>query len=158
MREFINNLKFTWKYAKNEKYKIIKYTITNLIDVIISVVVPILSAKIIVALTSNLFYQVVLIGIVLFIVNFLWNVVGYLGSFYTQYIYRESFVRIQTDLGRNILKLENKIIDSKNSGVFIQRLTNDTSRIADIFGVLNTYLRDILTSVGIFFAILCILL
>ena len=156
MREFINNLKFTWKYAKNEKYKIIKYTITNLIDVIISVVVPILSAKIIVALTSNLFYQVVLIGIVLFIVNFLWNVVGYLGSFYTQYIYRESFVRIQTDLGRNILKLENKIIDSKNSGVFIQRLTNDTSRIADIFGVLNTYLRDILTSVGIFFAIFII--
>ena len=71
-------------------------------------------------------------------------------------IYRESFIKIQNDLGKEILKLENKVLDSNSSGVFIQRLTNDTSKIADIFNVLNIYLTNILTNIGIFGAIFII--
>ena len=54
------------------------------------------------------------------------------------------------------MKLENKCIDSNSSGVFIQRLINDTSNLADIFSVLNIYLTHILTDIGIFGAIFII--
>ena len=71
-------------------------------------------------------------------------------------IYRESFYEIQTELGSYILKLENNIIDKNGSGVFIQRLTSDTSRLADVFNVLNVYLGNIIMDIGIFIAIFII--
>lgn len=55
--ELWHNLKFAWQYAKNQKWKLIKYIVTNIVSIIVSVVVPILSAKIIIALTDNNFYQ-----------------------------------------------------------------------------------------------------
>ena len=55
-----------------------------------------------------------------------------------------------------MLKLETKTIDENSSGVFIQRLTNDTSKIADIFNVLNMYLGNVITDIGIFVAVFII--
>ena len=55
MKEFFKNIKFVWKYAKSEKWKLIKYILCNIIAIAISIIVPILSAKIIVSLTNNLF-------------------------------------------------------------------------------------------------------
>ena len=57
MKEFIKNIKFVWQYARDQKSKLVKYILCNLIAVIISVVVPIISAKIIVYLTDSMFYQ-----------------------------------------------------------------------------------------------------
>ncbi len=150
MREFFKNLKLTWQYAKEQKYKLIKYMICNFISIIISVVVPILSAKIIISLTTNEFYQLLSMSIVIFIVENTRNIVNYFARYYSQVIYRESFTKIQTTLGKEILRLENTCIDNNSSGVFIQRLTNDTSRLADIFNVLNMYLSHIIADIGIF--------
>lgn len=154
--KFINNLKFAWKYSKDQKFKLIKYIICNIISIIISVIVPIFSAKIIIALTDNNFYQLILIAIVIFAVENLRNFIHYFARYYSQVIYRETFIKIQTDLGKQILKLENKSIDENSSGVFIQRLTGDTSRLADIFNVLNIYLTNIITDIGIFGAVFII--
>ena len=153
MKEFIKNLKFAWKYSKDQKFKLIKYIICNIIAIIISVIIPILSAKIIVELTNNQFYQLILIAIAIFLIENLRNVINYFCRYYSQVIYRESFINIQTELAKEILKLENKIVDENGSGVFIQRLTNDTSRLADIFNVLNMYVSNIITDIGIFGAI-----
>jgi len=156
MKEFFKNLKFTWTFAKDQKSKIIKYIICNFAEVIISIVVPILSAKIIISLTSSEFYQLILMSIAIFIIENIRNVVNYFSRYYSQVIYRENFIKIQIALGKEILKLENTCIDDNSSGVFIQRLTNDTSRLADIFFVLNDYLTNIITDVGIFGAIFII--
>lgn len=51
MKETIKNLKFGWKYAKYEKTKIIKFILCNVVGVIISVIIPILSSHIIISLT-----------------------------------------------------------------------------------------------------------
>ena len=156
MREFFKNLKLTWKYTKDQKYKLIKYFMCNIIAIIISIVIPILSAKIIVELTNNQFYQLILIAIAIFLIENLRNIVNNSSRYYSQVIYRESFINIQTELGKEILKLENKGIEETGSGSFIQRLTNDTSRLADIFNVLNMYCSNIITNIGIFGAIFII--
>lgn len=153
MKELIYNLKFAWRYAKNQKKLIILYILCNLFQIIISVFLPVLSAKIIVSLTDNQLIQVLNIALILLITELFRNCVVYLTNYFSQKIYRETFISVQSDLGYEILKLQNKCIDDNSSGVFIQRLTNDTSNIADVFNVLNIYLTHVLTDVGIFVAI-----
>lgn len=156
MKEFWKNLKFAWTYAKDQKGKLIKYILCNMTDVAISILVPILSAQIIVNLTSNKFQQLLLIALVIFGVEILRNCVSYLAQYYSQVLYRETFIKIQTALGKEILKIENGCIDKNTSGLFIQRLTNDTSKISDIFNVLNMYVSGIIMDCGIFVAIFII--
>lgn len=156
MKEFIKNLKFAWRFSKSQKGNFIKFIITNIITIIISVIVPILSAKIIVNLTSNNFYQLIIISIVIFLVEQLNNISSYLIDKYSQLIYRESSSKTQLELGKSILKLENKTIEKYGTGVFIQRITGDASKLAEIFNVLNECLYGIISSIGIFFAVFLI--
>lgn len=153
MKELIYNLKFAWRYAKNQKKLIIFYILCNLFQIIISIFLPVLSAKIIVSLTDNQLIQVLNIALILLVTELFRNCVVYLTNFFSQKIYRETFISVQSDLGYEILKLQNKCIDDNSSGVFIQRLTSDTSNIADVFNVLNIYLTHVLTDIGIFAAI-----
>lgn len=150
MKDLLYNLKFAWKYTKSQKLNLLFYFLCNVSQILISVVAPIVSANIIVNLSNNLLIQVLNLAICLLFIELFRNGVVYLTSFFSQRIYRESFIMLQTDLGKEILKLENYCIDANSSGVFIQRLTNDTSNIADIFNVLNIYLTHILTDIGIF--------
>ncbi len=156
MKTLWNNLKFAWQYAKDQKWMMIQYIISSIITIIISLVIPILSAKIIILFTNNKFYQLIFMAFIIFLIENIRNIVSYFTNYCSHYIYRETFTKIQTDLGKSILKLENKIIDNNSSGVFIQRLTNDTDRLADIFNVLNVYLTRIIIDIGIFCAIFII--
>ena len=156
MKEFFSYLKFAWKYAKGEKKRIIAYIIFNIISILISVFVPIVSAKIIVSLTEGAFKQVLIMSLIILFVELSRSTSNYFLRLFSQIIYRETFTKIQTDLGKEMLKLETKTIDENSSGVFIQRLTNDTSKIADIFNVLNMYLGNVITDIGIFAAVFII--
>lgn len=156
MKELWSNLKTAWIYARNQKKRLILYVLCNVVVIIISILVPILSARVIVDLTSNKFYQVLFISFILLLVELSRNILHYLVRYFSQVIYRETFTKIQSKLGSEILKLENQCIDRNSSGVFIQRLTNDTSKIAEIFSVLNRYLTKIITNIGIFGAVFMI--
>lgn len=156
MKEFSKNIKKAWKYGKNQKKYIIGYIAFNVVFIFINLFVPILSAKIIVSLTSNQFKQVLFIGIVILIVEILRNTAYYATSYFRHRIFRETFNEIEINLGTEILKIENSCLDENGSGLFIQRLTNDASKVADIFVVLNVYLTNIVTNIGIFLAIFII--
>lgn len=156
MKTFFSNLKKAWIYGKTQKKFIIGYIIFNIIFVFINLFVPILSAKAIVELTSNKLKQVIYIGLIILVVELLRNFANYITGYFRQQIYRETYSKLETTLGAEILKIENQNLDEKGSGLFIQRLTNDASKIADIFVVLNIYLTHILTDIGIFLAIFII--
>lgn len=156
MKEFFSNLKKAWVYGKGQKKFIIGYIVFNIIFIFINLFVPILSAKAIVELTNNKLNQVVFIGFVILVVELLRNFANHITGYFRQQIYRETYSKIETTLGAEILKIENQSLDEKGSGLFIQRLTNDASKIADIFVVLNIYLTNILTDIGIFLAVFII--
>ena len=156
MKQFIKNLKRAWEFAKDQKIRFFFYTFFVFLMAIISIVVPILSAKIIVNLTQSKFKQLLLISLALMFIEIFRNGCNYFSRRFAEVIYRESFTKIQIKLGKEILKIENKYMDEQGSGVFIQRLTNDTSRIADVFNSLSMYLYEIITNIGIFVAVLII--
>lgn len=156
MKEFINNLKFAWQYSKNQKKNLIGFIFTNILIIVISVIVPILSAKIIIYLTDNEFKQLLLIALVILLVEWSRNILNYIGRYNSNVLFRETYVNLQTSLGKEILKIENKNIDSEGSGLFIQRLTNDTSKLSEVFPMLIDFLTNIITNIGIFVAIFII--
>lgn len=156
MKVFIANLKLVWRFAKYQKKNIIKTTIWKIIIMMISVVVPLISAKIIVNLTDNKIYQCLMFVVLMFVIENLRNFAIYFSNCFSQVVFRETMVLMQKSLGDAMLKLETKVIDDNGSGVFIQRLTNDVSLLSDEFSSINNYFGSIITNIGIFVAIFVI--
>ena len=156
MKDLLKNLKIAWKYTNGVRLKLFLFIFCCIMQTFISIFTPIIGARIIVNLTNNVLIQVLNLSAVLLFTELLRNVIVFFNKYFSQKVYRESFINVQSELGKEILKLENQCIDKNSSGVFIQRLTNDTSNIADIFNVLNIYLTNIITDIGIFGAIFVI--
>lgn len=138
------------------KNNLIILVINNIVGIILSIVIPILSAKIIISLTSNNYSQIILIALVIFIVDGISNLTHYISRVFSIKIYRNTLSALEIDLGRNVLKLENECLDENGSGLFIQRLTNDTARMADVFNSLLDMISNLIRSIGILTAIFVI--
>ena len=156
MKNFFSNLKFSWKYVKGSKKSIIFFLISNLFQIGFSVIAPILSAKIVISLTTNEYMRIINIAVIIFLVDYISDIFGYFISIMGSKIYRETMTEIEYDLGRNILMLENKCLDENGSGLFIQRLTGDTSKISTIYSGLIRLLSDIFKYIGLYVAIFII--
>ena len=156
MKELFKNLKFAWKYVKGQKSKVIFVAIIGLIMAILGVIVPILSAQLIVNLTSNKLAQLLSIAIIIFLVEIFRNIIRCINDYLLNIIYRETFNNIQVSLGREMLRLKNKTLDSNSSGFFIQRLMGDTRNLSNIFNVINVNLADIICNIGVLVAVLII--
>ena len=156
MKEFWKNIKLTWKYTKDQKKTLIKYIIVTILNIIVALLIPILSAQLTVKLTNNQLYQLIFIGLIIYLVENIYNIISYLSTRYYQIIRRESYTRIQKDLGSNILNLEVETLDKNSSGVFIQRLTRDTEELSIIFNEIIYELDKLITNISIFLAIFII--
>lgn len=156
MKEFIDNLKFAWIYSKKEKNKIFLFLVFSLIIVIVSILFPIYYAKIMVNITNNQFYQLFLVAIMLLFLNIIDSFTDYMTGYLSQKIYMSVISVIQVDLGREILKLNNKTLEDNGSGVFIERLTGDSNRLAQIFNELIIYFTGFMKYIGKFVAILIV--
>ena len=73
----------------------------------------------------------------------------YLGRILGSKIYRETMTYMACDLGKCTLKIETKCLDQHTSGLFIQRLTGDTSKLSTIFGNLIAQTSNILKYIGL---------
>ena len=71
MKELKTNLKFVYQYAKGEKKRFAIFVLLNAISVGISILSPILSAKVIVALTQEEFRQIIYISLLMLAFNIL---------------------------------------------------------------------------------------
>ena len=149
MKNTIENLKFTWNYTKSSKSSLIIFVISHIVQIILNVIAPLLSAKIVMELTSNNFDRIIIIAIILFITDYLFDITMYIGRILGSKIYRETMTNMAYDLGKNTLKIENKCLDENSSGVFIQRLTSDTSKLSTIYGNLISQISNILKYIGL---------
>ena len=153
MKEFIQSLKFTWKYAKKEKGRIILFGIANLFNVIFSILIPMIDAKIIIELTANHFERLIFMAICLTVNEVLYDLFDFLSRRLSVVVYHHTLEILGMDLGKNILKLENNSLDDHGSGVFIQRMTGDTDKLADVFNHLVSMFSSLVKYIGILIAI-----
>ena len=153
MKEFIKNIKFTWNYAKHSKKSLIIFIISQIVQIFLNVITPLLSAKIVIELTTNNYTRLLIIAIILFITDYLYNITMYIGRILGSKIYRETMTYMAYDLGKQTLKIETKCLDEHTSGVFIQRLTSDTSRLSLIYSNMIRHISDLLKYIGLFGAL-----
>ena len=153
MKEFIQSLKFTWKYAKKEKGRIILFGIANLFNVIFSILIPMIDAKIIIELTANHFERLIFMAICLTVNEVLYDLFDFLSRRLSVVVYHHTLEILGMDLGKNILKLENNSLDKHGSGAFIQRMTGDTDKLADVFNHLVSMFSSLVKYIGILIAI-----
>ena len=125
MKEFIKNLKFTWKYAREDKKYLFIIIFVYIVSIICSIVTPIYSAKIVIGLTSNDYVQMLIIAGVIFLLDMLQNFSHYIARRCIFKMYNNILSRIGLEVGSNILKIENESLDRNGNGVFIQRMTSE---------------------------------
>ena len=153
---FFTNIKKTYRYAKQGRKYLFLFFITNIMLTIISVAVPIITAKRVLYLTDGVWQQLSLVAIAIFVIEIGRNITRYLSSWSYNKYYFDVRRNLQIDLARETLKITQEELNSKSSGVFIERINNDTDQISDIFGEMIEYITSIISSTGILISTLFI--
>lgn len=156
MKETIKNLKKVYQYGKKYKKCLIIQIICCIFGIGFNVVMPLLSAKLIVNFTDSVFNQAILMAVVILALSITDEIKTLIIRKNTQIFRRGTVRNMQMDLGRETLKLEQSTIDSNSSGVFIQRLTNDTDKMAGMFTTGMGKMTGFISNIGSFIAILII--
>jgi ABC-type multidrug transport system fused ATPase/permease subunit len=154
--ETLKNLKRSWKYARKNKKILIFYLIFCIFISIISAVIPIISAKVLINLTSGNFNELIKVSLIVFSIEIFRNICVYFADKTGQLFYRETMVNIQLAITEETMKLEANVIDKNSSGVFIDRLNKDSSDLADIFNFINNFLSDFISNIGVLVAVFII--
>ena len=145
-KDFIKNAKITLKYSKNYKGTLLTILIINLIVSGIGFVTPILSAKYISNLTNGLFNNllyIIIVQTITYIVSiFLRLISSKMNRYYDFKIKR----KLQLELTRATLTIDQNILNKENSGTFIERIngaTNLSSRLIRIAESIFNLLGDL---------------
>ena len=156
IKDLFNNLKLTWQLTKGSRGYLIGLIILSIILCVISAIIPTLSAKQVLYINESTFDKLILTTIYVLLFELSTNIFRYFHRKLGQLFYKKMLVNIQIELSRETLKLETEEIDNNTSGLFINRLGQDTSTLADIFEKLIDVITEILTNIGILFAIFLI--
>lgn len=152
-RNLVKYLKYSYKYAKEEKFYLFLVLVANIILTVISIAVPIFNAKQIVALTDGAWTKLIIIISTIFGLEILRNLgrLIYMIS-WNKYFYSVK-KNIQLDLAEETLKITQDDLNNNSSGAFIERLNNDTEKLTDIFIDLLDWISDIVGGLGVFISI-----
>ena len=152
----LDNLKFTWKYAGPSRGYLILAVIMQFISVGLLILAPVLSARIITGITENNFAQLFYISVALLATNLLSNGILAICNWAYNVLYNHTLTRLEMDLADEVLRITNGSLDDNGTGLFIQRMTTDTSSLATAFGTFADNLAQVCQYVGTLFAMLIV--
>lgn len=155
-KQVMLNIKRTWKYIKLAKGNLFGYVFVSIIEAIISVILPIVSAQVILNITSELFYQLIMTGALVFLLNVLIQFIMFFKTVFYKRIFNKTIEAIKMDLTKSILNLEVKEMDNSSSGLFINRLNKDTEDISGVFMEFAYWISYVISNVGVLVTIFII--
>lgn len=148
-RGVLKNLKSTYKYAKSGRLYLYLFLFTQVVFTILSVVIPIITARRLVLLTSGVFDKLFVIFIIIFIMEISRNLTKYISSYAYNKFYYDVRRNLQIELTRETLKITQEELNTTSSGVFIERINNDTDSLTDVFASLINQVTTIIGNLGI---------
>lgn len=156
VRETFKNLKRTFKYAKGERKQFILFLLFSSLVSVAGAVFPVLSAQIVVNMTNSIFIKVIIVGIAIFFVQNIRNISHFFTNKCSQLFLRKTLLEMNVDVAEKVTKLKMKEIEGKSSGLFIDRISNDSNSMITILLNLNVYITEIIANIGVLFAIFII--
>ncbi len=147
----LKNFMFSRKYIAGSRKLLALTVVCQIISALLGILAPAIGARIIIAYTHNEANRVMLIAVTLLGVQLLRNLFLVISNQGYNRIYTRTLSALEKDLVSNVLHIESRCVDEKGSGLFIQRITVDTSRIASGFN----NIADMVTQVLNYFGVLC---
>ena len=152
-KNFWRNLRRTARYTKSSRKYVIIYIAFGLVEIPVSVIIPMLAAQRILDLTSNHLDQLLYTSLVVCGIGLFQNILHYID----RCVYLKLFIQIMTklrmELTREALKLEVREIDKATTGLFITRINGDANDVSFVLGEGISQITAVLTRVGVMGAI-----
>lgn len=152
----LKNINISWKYMEGERGTFILAVVSQLISVGLKIAAPILSARVIVQLETGTFNKILLIAAALAAVQAATNLAMSVANRSYNKVYNKTLTNLEKALVDGALSITNGCIDEKGTGLFIQRLTVDTTSLATGFNTLADLISQMFNYVGILVAILLV--
>ena len=156
MKELKNNIKFLWTYAKGSKHLLIINIIINILNIAIGIILPILSAKMVVSLSSNELNRLLIIAIILFFVNAFDSITRYISFKISFKLSNNIYKNLYQKLINIIHSYTNKTLDGISTGVFLDRLDTDLNTISKFYWDLLKKLSNLVGTIGTLIAMFII--
>ena len=150
------NIKKSYKLAKGHKKELIIYIIVNLLTMPMSVLSPLLTARILLDFNNNLYEDLIRVAAFMLIVYTIQNVLHYFVRIMHKKYLTNITYSIQKELMDKTFEVETKHFDKNGTGLFIDRLREDTNSIATIFDRVSDTIIEIFSNIGVFVVIFTI--
>ena len=147
------NLKLTWRMTKGARRYMIGFTSCSILLSLVGGILPALRGKQMLHLSNSVWERLITVAIAILLFELSINVIRTLAGKFGNLFYRATLKNIQIGLAKETLKLETEEIDNNTSGLFIDRLSGDSSRVADIFWELFDVMADVIINFGILVAV-----
>ena len=152
-KTLLRDLKLTWELTKGSRKYLIGIGVFSITLSIIGAIIPTFTAKQILYLNNSLWDKLLFVTVLVLIFEMTVNIFRYCFRKVGNLFYRETLKNIQIELARETVKLETEEIDNNTSGLFIDRLNSDTTKLADIFWRVLDIVPSIMINIGILLAI-----
>lgn len=139
-----------FNYFKNEKKNILIYFITSLIIVGLNTITPVLSAKILSAITIVDLESMFRFAILILIICLVDEIIRYCNSETSRKIQNQVEIRIKEDVSKELFDLEMQNFDKEGTGFFANRIEQEPRSLAAVFTRIRFSTTSFLTSIGIF--------
>ena len=150
------NIKKSYKLVKGHKKEFIIYIIVNALTIPTSILSPLLTARILLDFNGNLYDDLLKVAAFMLIVYTIQNVLFFFSRvIHKKYITKVTY-SIQKELMDKTFEVETKHFDKNGTGLFIDRLKEDTSSIANIFDHISDITIEIFSNIGVFVVIFTI--
>ena len=149
-----NYVKRVYPYFKKHKKDVWVFTIGYLIISILSTIVPAFSGNSLSALTEANIKTAFILIIIIFILELINVVIQKYAD--TSYVKMQNNIvnDIRMDISNSIIELELKDLNTKSSGIFIDRINKDPSQIIHSFNSLRFNVTNGITTIGVIFYIM----
>ena len=122
------------------------------VNMLLLVVEPLLAARIITAFNASAPEKVLMLAILMALLEAASSLVTYIASRNLTKAYTTMRDEMQTDLSKNVLEIKTEHIDSHSSGVFIQRIMEETSNLVDGIDQMLNVITEVFRLAALLFA------
>ena len=155
-KELKTNLKMCWYFVKEEKPYFVLLAILSLVLAGIGFILPLFSAQLLLKLTDGLLKDLMLVAIIIFFIEIFRNIVAYFFRIVFELYSIKATTNAQIKMFEETLKIKTSEIEDNTTGMFVDRINNDTEEIINTFSQLCSVTINIISNIGVFLAVFVI--
>ena len=145
----LGNLAFCLKYVGKNRLLLARGEATQIVSMIANLIIPLLTAKLIVHYTDNVWTQIVVMSLSILLARIIQSVAINIANISYNKVFYRIRSNLETDLSKDILAVKDECFDENGTGTFINRITNDVTTISTGMNTIFDMATEMVYYVGI---------